>query len=209
MFFREPISASIFLLLKPQVLFKIWLILIDLEQVVVITGFAEVGSWGSSRTRWEMEAREEFTIEGCIEMAWIMGFIKHFDGRLKDGLLYVGWVDSKTNEPVDDKDCVEVYTLSLKEKTKLKGLIEDSKLFLPLQSLKLFLYAATRTRYFISFTIVYMSNWILADFETPHFKMFLPVPLQAHFSCLQLLPDLAPNQILVLEKVLGVYIRKT
>ena len=51
-----------------------------------------------------MEARREFTIEGCIEMAWIMGFIKHFDGRLKDGSLYVGWVDSKTSEPVDDKE---------------------------------------------------------------------------------------------------------
>ena len=30
--------------------------LIDLNQVVVITGFAEVGPWGSSHTRWEMEA---------------------------------------------------------------------------------------------------------------------------------------------------------
>ena len=78
--------------------------LIDLDQAVVITGFDDVGPWGSSRTRWEMEARGEFTIEGCIEMAWIMGFIKHFDGRLKDGSLYVGWVDSKTNEPVDDKE---------------------------------------------------------------------------------------------------------
>ena len=78
--------------------------LIDLDKVVVITRFAEVGPWGSSHTRWEMEARGEFTIEGCIEMAWIMGFIKHFDGRLKDGSLYVGWVDSKRNEPVDDKE---------------------------------------------------------------------------------------------------------
>ncbi|KAF9532470.1 fatty acid synthase [Crepidotus variabilis] len=78
--------------------------LIDLDKVIVITGFAEVGPWGSSRTRWEMEARGEFTIEGAIEMAWIMGHIKHFDGRLKDQSLYVGWVDSKTNEPVDDKD---------------------------------------------------------------------------------------------------------
>jgi fatty acid synthase subunit alpha, fungi type len=64
--------------------------LIDLDKVIVITGFTEVGPWGSSRTRWEMEARGEFTIEGCIEMAWIMGFIKHFDSRLKDGSLYVG-----------------------------------------------------------------------------------------------------------------------
>ena len=78
--------------------------LLDLEKVVVVTGFGEVGPWGSSRTRWEMEARGEFTIEGCIEMAWIMGYIKHFDGRLPDGTLYVGWVDTKSGQPVDDKD---------------------------------------------------------------------------------------------------------
>lgn len=83
--------------------------LIDLEQVVVVTGFAEVGPWGSSRTRWEMEAKGEFTIEGCIEMAWMMGYIKHFDGKLKDGTLYVGWVDSKSGEPVDDKDVKGKY----------------------------------------------------------------------------------------------------
>ncbi|KJA22996.1 hypothetical protein HYPSUDRAFT_201793 [Hypholoma sublateritium FD-334 SS-4] len=76
---------------------------VDLDKIVVVTGYGEVGPWGSSRTRWEMEARGEFTIEGCIEMAWLIGFIKHFDGRSKDGALYVGWVDSKTNEPVDDK----------------------------------------------------------------------------------------------------------
>ena len=113
MCFREPISASSFLPSNPRVLCKIWLIykkgLIDLNQVVVITGFAEVGPWGSSHTRWEMEARGEFTIEGCIEMAWIMGFIKHFDSQLKDGSLYVGWVDSKTNEPVDDKEAKGHY----------------------------------------------------------------------------------------------------
>jgi fatty acid synthase subunit alpha len=78
--------------------------MLDLEIVIVVTGFAEVGPWGSSRTRWEMEARGEFTIEGCIETAWMMGYIKHFDGRLKDGSLYVGWVDNKSGEPVDDKD---------------------------------------------------------------------------------------------------------
>ncbi len=78
--------------------------MLDLDKVIVVTGFAEVGPWGSSRTRWEMEARGELTIEGCIEMAWIMGYIKYFDGRLPDGSLYVGWVDMKTGEPVDDKD---------------------------------------------------------------------------------------------------------
>lgn len=78
--------------------------LIDLDKVVVVTGFGEVGPWGSSRTRWEMEARGRFTIGGCIEMAWMMGYIKHFDGKLPNGSLYVGWVDAKSGEPVDDKD---------------------------------------------------------------------------------------------------------
>ncbi|KAF9267936.1 fatty acid synthase [Marasmius fiardii PR-910] len=89
--------------------------MIDLEQVVVITGSGEVGPWGSARTRWEMEARGEFTIEGSIEMAWMMGFIKHFNGKLKDGSLYVGWVDSKSGEPVDDKDVKGRYEKDILE----------------------------------------------------------------------------------------------
>jgi fatty acid synthase subunit alpha, fungi type len=40
--------------------------LVDLDQAVIIAGFAEVGPLESSHTRWEMEARGEFTIEGCV-----------------------------------------------------------------------------------------------------------------------------------------------
>jgi len=68
--------------------------IIDLDKVIVISGFGEVGPWGSSRTRWEMEAKDRLTLEGCIEMAWMMGYIKHSDRRLKDGTLHVGWVDA-------------------------------------------------------------------------------------------------------------------
>jgi fatty acid synthase subunit alpha len=75
--------------------------MVDLEKVVVVTGFAEVGPWGNSRTRWEMEAYGEFSLEGCVEMAWIMGLIKNHNGPLK-GKSYSGWVDAKSGEPVDD-----------------------------------------------------------------------------------------------------------
>ena len=51
-----------------------------------------------------MKAKGHLTLEGCIEMAWMVGYIKHFDGRLKDGTLHVGWVDAKTGDPVNDKD---------------------------------------------------------------------------------------------------------
>ncbi|KAJ8117239.1 hypothetical protein OPT61_g1528 [Boeremia exigua] len=82
--------------------------MVDLEKVVVVTGFAEVGPWGNSRTRWEMEAYGEFSLEGSVEMAWIMGLIKNHNGPLK-GKSYSGWVDAKTGEPVDDKDVKPKY----------------------------------------------------------------------------------------------------
>lgn len=82
--------------------------MVDLDKVVVVTGFSEVGPWGNSRTRWEMEAYGEFSLEGCVEMAWIMGLIKNHNGPLK-GQSYSGWVDAKTGEPVDDKDIKAKY----------------------------------------------------------------------------------------------------
>lgn len=82
--------------------------MVDLEKVVVVTGFSEIGPWGNSRTRWEMEAYGSFSLEGCIEMAWIMGLIKNHNGPLK-GKSYSGWVDAKTSEPVDDKDVKSKY----------------------------------------------------------------------------------------------------
>lgn len=77
--------------------------MVNLDKVVVVTGFAEVGPWGNSRTRWEMEAYGQFSLEGCVEMAWIMGLVKNHNGLLK-GKSYSGWVDAKSGEPVDDKN---------------------------------------------------------------------------------------------------------
>ncbi len=82
--------------------------MVDLEKVVVVTGFAEIGPLGNSRTRWEMEAYGEFSLEGCIEMAWLMGLIKNHNGPLK-GKSYSGWVDAKSGDPVDDKDVKNKY----------------------------------------------------------------------------------------------------
>lgn len=47
---------------------------------MVVTGYAEVGPWGNARTRWEMEATGVFSLEGCVEMAWLMGMITHHHG---------------------------------------------------------------------------------------------------------------------------------
>ena len=82
--------------------------MVDLDKVVVVTGFSEVGPWGNSRTRWEMEAYGKFSLEGCVEMAWIMGLIRNHNGPLK-GKSYSGWVDAKSGNPVDDRDVKAKY----------------------------------------------------------------------------------------------------
>ncbi|KAI8872143.1 fatty acid synthase [Ramicandelaber brevisporus] len=94
--------------------------MLDLDKVVVVTGYGEVGPWGNSRTRWEMEANGEFSVEGCIELAWIMGLIKHHNGPLKGGRMYAGWVDAKTNEPVEDRDIKSKYEQHILEHTGIR-----------------------------------------------------------------------------------------
>ncbi|KAL2754261.1 hypothetical protein ACRALDRAFT_1063161 [Sodiomyces alcalophilus JCM 7366] len=93
--------------------------MVDLEKVVVVTGFAEVGPWGNSRTRWEMEAYGEFSLEGCVEMAWIMGLIKNHNGPIK-GKPYSGWVDAKTGDPVEDKDIKQKYEKHILEHSGIR-----------------------------------------------------------------------------------------
>ncbi|KAJ2492835.1 fatty acid synthase alpha subunit Lsd1 [Coemansia sp. RSA 2050] len=84
--------------------------MVNLDKIVVVTGYGEVSSYGNAETRWEMEAYGEFSLEGCIELAWIMGLIKHFNGTLKaTGAAYVGWVDAKTEEPIRDADIKPRY----------------------------------------------------------------------------------------------------
>ncbi|KAJ2163006.1 fatty acid synthase alpha subunit Lsd1 [Coemansia sp. RSA 552] len=84
--------------------------MVNLDKVVVITGYGEVGPHGNAETRWEIEAFGQLSTEGCIELAWIMGLIKHHNGQLSaTGKHYVGWVDAKSGEVVRDVDIKPQY----------------------------------------------------------------------------------------------------
>lgn len=98
--------------------------MLDLDRVVVVTGFSEMGPYGNSRTRWDVEARGTFSLEGCIEMAWIMGLIKHYDGDI-NGELYSGWVDAETNAPVHDSDVKERYEGRISDHTGIRLMDND------------------------------------------------------------------------------------
>ncbi|KKK19631.1 hypothetical protein AOCH_000897 [Aspergillus ochraceoroseus] len=98
--------------------------MVDLSRVVVVVGYSELGPWGNARTRWEMEHQAKFSLEGYMEMAWMMGLIKHVDGQL-NGQPYVGWVDVKTETPVRDDEVPEKYHKHIMAHTGLR-LIEPS-----------------------------------------------------------------------------------
>ena len=101
--------------------------MVDLERVVVVVGFSELGPHGSSRTRWEMEAEGQLSSQGCIEMAWMMGLIKHHDGPLGDQVYYNGWVDAKMGTPVADRDIKARYEASITEHTGIRMVKTNSE----------------------------------------------------------------------------------
>ncbi|OGM47139.1 hypothetical protein ABOM_004001 [Aspergillus bombycis] len=82
--------------------------MVDLSQTVVVVGYSELGPWGNSRTRWEIEHQGRFSLEGYVEIARIMGLIKYFSGDI-NGQAYSGWIDEQTNDPVRDDEIPQKY----------------------------------------------------------------------------------------------------
>ncbi|ETS77644.1 hypothetical protein PFICI_09706 [Pestalotiopsis fici W106-1] len=77
--------------------------MVDLSRTTVVVGFSELGPWGSSRTRWQMESQGTLTQDGLTEMAWMMGLVRHHDGLI-DGKPYVGWLDAESGKPVQEAE---------------------------------------------------------------------------------------------------------
>ena len=93
---------------------------------------------------------------------------------------------------------MEVYTLSLKERTKLKGLLEVVSSSAKFEVVPIRRHEDVILRRLYDRLPVKIDQ---ANFEAPHFKTFLL--LQAHFSRVQLPADLAADQKIILEKVLN------
>ena len=93
---------------------------------------------------------------------------------------------------------VEVYTLSLKERTKMKVLLEVISSSAQFETIPIPRHKDVLLRRIYERVPVKLDN---VDFEAPHFKTFLL--LQVHFSRIQLPPDLVADQVLVLKKVLN------
>ncbi|KAK8076207.1 hypothetical protein PG994_003479 [Apiospora phragmitis] len=93
--------------------------MVNLDRIVVAVGFGEISPCGSARTRWEAECSDTFSVDGCVELAWIMGLIKYHNGPLK-GKDYCGWLDVESSSPITDLEVKTKYQSYIMEHTGIR-----------------------------------------------------------------------------------------
>ena len=92
---------------------------VDPADLVVIVGGAEIGPYGSSRTRFEMEVDNELSAAGVLELAWTTGLICWEDDPQP------GWYDSQSGELVDESELVERYHDTVVERCGIREFVDD------------------------------------------------------------------------------------
>ena len=95
---------------------------VDPAELVVIVGAAELGPYGSSRTRYEMEVSGELSAAGVLELAWTTGLLSwENDPR-------PGWYDTASGDLVDEAELVERYHDAVVEKCGIREFVSDGAL---------------------------------------------------------------------------------
>ncbi len=95
---------------------------IDPSDLVVIVGGAELGPYGSSRTRFEMEVSGELSAAGVLELAWTTGLVRWEDDPTP------GWYDTSTGELVDEADLVDRYHDAVVARCGIREFVDDGAL---------------------------------------------------------------------------------
>jgi fatty acid synthase len=92
---------------------------VDPADVVVIVGGAELGPYGSSRTRFEMEVSGQLSAAGVLELAWTTGLVT-WENDPKPG-----WYDTASGDLVDECDLVERYHDAVVERCGIREFVDD------------------------------------------------------------------------------------
>ncbi|WP_104182659.1 type I polyketide synthase [Mycobacterium avium] len=92
---------------------------VDPADLVVIVGGAELGPYGSSRTRFEMEVDNELSAAGVLELAWTTGLIRWEDDPQP------GWYDTESGELVDESELVERYHDTVVARCGIREFVDD------------------------------------------------------------------------------------
>lgn len=92
---------------------------VDPADLVVIVGGAELGPYGSSRTRFEMEVDNELSAAGVLELAWTTGLVKWEDDPTP------GWYDADSGDLVPEAELVERYHDAVVERCGIREFVDD------------------------------------------------------------------------------------
>ena len=92
---------------------------VDPADLVVIVGGAELGPYGSSRTRFEMEVENELSAAGVLELAWTTGLVRWEDDPQP------GWYDTQSGDLVDESELVERYHDTVVERCGIREFVDD------------------------------------------------------------------------------------
>src|SRR3954447_19289060 len=92
---------------------------VDPADLVVIVGGAELGPYGSSRTRFEAEVSGELSAAGVLELAWTTGLVKWEDDPKP------GWYDTQSGDMVDEGELVERYHDAVIERVGIREFVPD------------------------------------------------------------------------------------
>ena len=92
---------------------------LDPSDLVVIVGGAELGPYGSSRTRFEMEVDNELSAAGVLELAWTTGLIKWEEDPTP------GWYDTESGDLIDEAELVERYHDVVVERVGIREFVDD------------------------------------------------------------------------------------
>jgi fatty acid synthase len=95
---------------------------VDPADLVVIVGGAELGPYGSSRTRFEMEVENELSAAGVLELAWTTGLIRWEDDPQP------GWYDTESGELIDEAELVERYHDTVVERVGIREWVDDGSI---------------------------------------------------------------------------------
>ena len=89
------------------------------SELVVIVGGAELGPYGSSRTRFEMEISNKLSTAGVIELAWTTGLI-YWNNESPSG-----WYDMDSGEFVHESDILKRYNDIVMKRCGIRSLVDD------------------------------------------------------------------------------------
>ncbi len=92
---------------------------VDPADLVVIVGGAELGPYGSSRTRFEMEVDNELSAAGVLELAWTTGLIKWEDDPKP------GWYDTANGDLVPESELIERYHEEVVRRCGIREFVDD------------------------------------------------------------------------------------